>query len=57
MYSSLIHKRKDPLRMSMLYRKPHILALLLLVLFVVAITIFVILCFVTRTNSWHVIGT
>jgi hypothetical protein len=39
--------------MSMLYRKPHILALLLLVLFVVAITIFVILSFVTHTNSWH----
>lgn len=40
--------------MSMLYRKPHILALLLLVLFVVAITIFVILSFATHTNSWHV---
>lgn len=39
--------------MSMLYRKLHILTLLLLVLFVVAITVVVLLSFASHIHAWH----
>lgn len=46
-------KRKDLLPMSLVHRKLHILTLLLLVLFVVAITVFVLLSFVAHTHAGH----
>jgi hypothetical protein len=39
--------------MSMVHRKLHILTLLLLVLFVVAITVFVLLSFVAHTHAGY----
>jgi uncharacterized membrane protein len=39
--------------MSIVYRKPLILALLLLVVFVALITLFVVLSFITHNNVVH----
>jgi hypothetical protein len=39
--------------MSLVYRNPRLLALLLVVLFAVLAVTFVILSFATHTNIWH----
>jgi hypothetical protein len=53
MYFILSNQGKDLPHMSIVYRKPLILALLLLVVFVALITLFVVLSFVTHNNVVH----
>ena len=53
MYFILAHEGKDLPHMSIVYRKPLILALLLLVVFVALITLFVVLSFATHNNVGH----
>ena len=54
MYFILSNQGKDLPHMSMVYRKLHLLALLLLVLFVALIALFVVLSFITHNNIVHV---
>src|SRR5690242_16784960 len=46
-------RRKGLPHMSLVYRDPRLLALLLVVLFAVLAVTFVILSFATHTNIWH----
>lgn len=39
--------------MNLAFHKPHLLALLLLVLFIVAISVLTVLSFTVHTNIWH----
>ncbi len=41
--------------MSLVYHKPQVIALVLLVLLTVLVTAFVILSFAMHTNAWHML--